>query len=54
MAADIARGRIPILSIRPQRKDGSTLSWASIAAGTHDANIRSQADAIGALPARSS
>ena len=51
VAGDITRGRIPILSIRPQRKDGSTLSWGSIAAGTHDANIRSQADAIGALAA---
>ena len=51
VAGDITRGRIPILSIRPQRKDGSTLSWGSIAAGTHDANIRSQADAIAALSA---
>jgi hypothetical protein len=51
VAGDITRGRIPILSIRPQRKDGSTLSWGSIAAGSHDANIRSQADAIGALGA---
>ena len=51
VAADITRGRIPILSIRPQRLDGSTLSWGSLAAGSHDADIRSQADAIGALAA---
>jgi hypothetical protein len=49
VAADIARGRLPVLSIRPQRKDGSTLTWASLAAGSHDAAIRDQADAIGAL-----
>ena len=51
MAADIVRGRTPILSIRPQRGDGSILSWQSLAAGTHDAAIRDHAEAIGALAA---
>ena len=47
--ADITRGRIPILSIRPQRLDGSELSWASLAAGSHDESIRAHADAVGDL-----
>ena len=51
VASDVTRRRIPILSIRPQRMDGSILSWASLAAGTHDAAIRDQADAIGSLAA---
>jgi hypothetical protein len=51
VASDVTRRRTPILSIRPQRLDGSILSWESLAAGTHDADIRDQADAIGALTA---
>ena len=49
VAADITRGRIPILSIRPQRLDGSELSWASLAGGSRDDDIRAHADAVGAL-----
>jgi len=51
VAADVIRGRMPILSIRPQRTDGSIVSWESLAAGTHDPAIRAQADAIAALAA---
>jgi hypothetical protein len=43
---DAAHGRVPVLSIVPRRKDGSTLSWASIADGSHDAEVRAQADSL--------
>jgi hypothetical protein len=43
---DAAHGRVPLLSIKAQRRDGSIISWASIAAGDHDAEIRAQADAL--------
>ncbi|HLZ38348.1 MAG TPA: hypothetical protein VKP64_11490 [Mycobacteriales bacterium] len=50
-AADVARGRAPILSIRPTRRDGTNLGWASIAAGSHDGDIAAQARAIADLGA---
>lgn len=43
---DVAHGRLPLLSIRPQRKDGSIIPWADLASGAHDAEIRAQADAF--------
>jgi hypothetical protein len=43
---DFAEGRVPLLSISSQRRDGSKLQWAQIAAGTYDADIRRQADAL--------
>ena len=49
VVADITRGRIPVLSIRPLRMDGSELSWASLASGAQDDSIRGHADAVGAL-----
>jgi hypothetical protein len=43
---DAAHGRVPLVGISPRRKDGSIISWLSIADGSHDADIRSQADAL--------
>lgn len=51
LTADIARGRTPVLSILPQRSDGSKVSWGSIAHGSQDAVIAEQADAIADLNA---
>jgi hypothetical protein len=48
---DIRRGRTPVLSVRPTRRDGTRLSWASIAAGTHDDAIAAQARAVAGLSA---
>lgn len=45
----VDEGRTPVLSIEPTLRDGTRLSWASIARGDHDARIRAQAAAIGGL-----
>ena len=45
----VDEGRTPVLSIEPRLRDGTRLSWASIARGDHDARIRTQAAAIGGL-----
>jgi beta-mannanase len=45
IAADLAHGRIPVISINPIHSDGSFISWASIAAGAQDSVIGAQADA---------
>jgi hypothetical protein len=50
-AADVARGRTPILSIQPARRNGTRLTWAAVASGRHDADIVRQARAIAALDA---
>lgn len=47
--AGLAEGRTPVLSIEPRLRDGSRLSWASVARGDHDARIRSQAAGIRSL-----
>jgi hypothetical protein len=43
---DAAHGRVPLLSIKPQLQSGKIVTWASIASGAHDAEIRAQADAL--------
>ena len=43
---DVAGGRIPFVSWKPQRKDGSAVSWTRIASGAEDAWIAAQADRI--------
>jgi hypothetical protein len=45
----VKAGRIPFVSIQPQRSDGSPVSWASIASGSEDATVRAQADALKAV-----
>ncbi|GAA1648864.1 PKD domain-containing protein [Georgenia ruanii] len=49
--ADVARGRTPILSVRPERRDGTKISWAQVASGTVDADIAAQARAVASLGA---
>lgn len=49
VATTLGRGRTPVLSIEPRRLDGSKISWASIAAGEHDAEIAAQAAGIAGL-----
>lgn len=44
--ADVRRGRVPLLSIRPQRNDGTRIPWATVASGSLDADIRAQADGL--------
>ena len=46
---DAAVGRVTLLSIRPQLIDGSKISWASVAAGAQDAQIRAQIEGLRAL-----
>lgn len=45
-AADAARGRIPLLSWRAERRDGSAVPWASIADGAEDPWIAERAEAL--------
>ena len=45
----VAQGRIPFLNWKPQRTNGSSVSWASIASGAEDAAIIARADAIKAF-----
>lgn len=49
ITAAIAHGRTPVWSISPQTTSGTKLSWASVAAGTQDAQIATHADAVAAL-----
>ncbi|MFI2755069.1 hypothetical protein ACGIF2_16695 [Cellulomonas sp. P22] len=49
VVATLRRGRTPVLSIEPRRLDGSKVSWASIASGAHDAEIRAQAAGVASL-----
>ena len=43
---DAAHGRTPLLSVVPQRADGSKATWTSIASGAADSRIRAQADGL--------
>ena len=47
----IAHGRTPVWSISPQTTSGTTYSWASIAAGAHDADIVAHARVVASLRA---
>jgi hypothetical protein len=47
---DLAHGRTPLMSIKPQKRTGTVISWASIAAGAVDADIERQADQLAAAP----
>lgn len=47
--ADAAVGRTPFLNWKPQRTDGSVVTWGRIATGGEDALIRARADAIKAF-----
>ncbi|GAA4288137.1 hypothetical protein [Georgenia daeguensis] len=49
--ADIDRGRTPIVSVRPERRDGSRIPWADVASGAVDADIAVQARAVRSLGA---
>ena len=49
MRDDAAHGRISLLSITPQLTSGAKVSWASIAAGSQDSVIRTQADQLRTL-----
>ncbi|HLZ36293.1 MAG TPA: hypothetical protein VKP64_00725 [Mycobacteriales bacterium] len=51
-AADVERRRTPVLSIQPTRRNGTRLTWASVASGRHDDDIAGQARAIAALGTR--
>lgn len=44
--ADLERGRIPLLSIEARRMGGGNVSWASIASGAEDAQIRAHAQGL--------
>ncbi|WP_147443285.1 PKD domain-containing protein [Corallococcus sp. AB011P] len=46
LLADLERGRIPLLSITAKRQDGSGVSWASIASGAQDAQLKAHALAL--------
>jgi PKD domain len=48
---DVRIGRTPLVSIRPQRADGTKIAWASIAAGEHDAEITAQARGLASVGA---
>ncbi|GAB2682766.1 hypothetical protein GCM10027194_14700 [Thalassiella azotivora] len=48
---DVARGRTPVLSVRPQRRDGSLITWSQVASGAVDADIAVQAQAVRTLGA---
>lgn len=45
----VARGRTPLLSIWPKKKDDTIVTWAAIARGDADAQIRAQATGIASL-----
>ncbi|WP_315095853.1 hypothetical protein [uncultured Cellulomonas sp.] len=45
----VARGRTPLLSFWPRRLDGSTVTWAAIARGDQDPQIRRHAEAVRSL-----
>ena len=49
VSSNLAAGRLPLLSIRPQLRDGTKIPWASIAAGTYDSDIIRQADQLKAI-----
>lgn len=49
--ADVARGRTPILSVPPERRDGTKISWAQVASGPVDADIAAQARTVASLGA---
>ena len=46
---DRPQGRIPFINWKPQRNNGSSVSWSSIASGAEDAAIIARADAIKAF-----
>jgi PKD domain/Glycosyl hydrolase family 26 len=43
---DQAHGRLPLLSIRPQLRNGTKLAWSAIAGGAYDADIARQANGL--------
>ena len=45
----VSQGRIPFVNWKPQRSNGSTVSWSNIASGAEDAAIIARADAIKAF-----
>lgn len=49
VAQAVARGRTPLLSIWPKKKDDTIVTWAAIARGDADAQIRAQATGIASL-----
>lgn len=49
VAQAVARGRTPLLSIWPKKKDDTIVTWAAIARGDADAQIRAQAAGIASL-----
>lgn len=49
VTASVARGRTPLLSVWPMRRDGTRVSWATVASGALDEQIRTQAAGIAAL-----
>lgn len=46
---DVAAGRLPLLSIRPQLHSGTKLAWSSVASGSRDDVIRAQARGLRAV-----
>ena len=51
MQSDRLAGRTTVLSIRPTTQAGAVISWAAIASGSQDVQIRRQADQIKAFGA---
>jgi hypothetical protein len=51
LRTDVARGRVPLLSIKPKTGNGKQISWAAIARGDADTDIRRQAAGIASLGA---
>jgi hypothetical protein len=49
LARTVRHGRVPLISFKPQRRDGSRISWASIAAGHQDQRITEIAEDLAAL-----
>jgi hypothetical protein len=49
LRTDVARGRVPLLSIKPKTGSGKQVSWAAIARGDADAEIRRQAAGVASL-----
>lgn len=51
LARTVRHGRVPLISFKPQRRDGSRISWASIAAGHQDQRITEIAEDLAGIGA---
>jgi hypothetical protein len=49
IARDLSFGRTPVVSVRPQLTSGTKISWARVASGALDADIRTQAKGLASV-----